>query len=271
MRFMGLAGQAAIDGLERNLWNMWSVFGRGDGCSLVDTPELLRFETPIPHVPYNSVMRFQVNARVDETIDEVLDAYDSRAVPLMWVVHPNAAPSSLGARLEARGLVEGEVCAGMVAPLSRVPAPEPFPQGVTLDRLGPATRHEFVELVAWRYSVPSDEIAPLLSILDVHGFGRNDCPTTAWVARLHGRVVSKAIVHLAEGVAGLYGVATRAEARGLGIARNLTMLAFDHARRLGYTVGVLHSTPMAVNLYASLGFSQVADFRLYSTPGALHL
>lgn len=210
-------------------------------------------------------------ADVWQAANKVLDAYRSREVPLMWVVHPSAEPLNLGARLEVRGLVEAETCAGMVAELSQVPPPEPFPEGVTVDRLGPATRREFVELVAWRYSVPADTIAPLLSILEVHGFGSDACPTTAWVARLHGQVVAKAIVHLAEGVAGLYGVATRSDARGLGLARNLTMLAFDHARSLGYTVGVLHSTPMAVHLYASLGFSHVADFRLYSTPDTLHL
>jgi GNAT superfamily N-acetyltransferase len=263
--------EAALVALEENLWDMWSAFGRGEGCTLVDTPGLLRFETPIPHIPYNSVMRFRLEGRVDDTIDEVLAGYTSRRVPLMWVVHPTSRPGDLDARLEARGLVEAEVCPGMVAPLADLPPPEAFPAGIEVERLGPAGRDEFVELVAWRYSLPRAATTPLLSIMETRGFGRDDCPTKGWVARLDGRIVSKVIIHLGAGVAGLYGVATRAEARGLGLARNLTTLAFDEVRRLGYTTGVLHSTPMAVNLYRDLGFRHVADFRLYSTPGTLHL
>ena len=263
--------QSAIAQLEENLWDMWSAFGRGDGCRLVDRPELLLFETPIPHIPYNSVMRFRAQDAVDETIDEILASFAARNVPLMWVVHPTSLPRDIDARLEARGLVEAEVCPGMVAPLEDVPPPGPFPGGIEVDQLGPAARDEFLDLVAWRYALPAVAAAPILSIMEARGFGLPGCPTMSWVARVDGRIVSKVVLHLAAGAAGLYGVATRAEARGLGLARNLTALAFDHARTLGCPVGVLHSTPMAVSLYRSLGFRHVADFRLYSTPNTLHL
>jgi GNAT superfamily N-acetyltransferase len=263
--------EALVVRLEQNLWDMWSLFGRGEGCTLVDTPAMMRFETPIPFVPYNSVMRFRVDERVDETIDEVLDAYAERAVPLMWVVHPRSQPADLDARLERRGLVEAEVCPGMIAELSAVPKPDSFPDGVHVEQLVSSNRAEFVELVAWRYSLPPDATAPLLSIMEAGGVGRAHCATQAWFARVDGTVVSKVVLHLAAGVAGLYGVATRPEARGLGLARNLTALALDQARHLGYRIGVLHSSPMAVGLYARLGFRPIADFRLYSTPDTLHL
>jgi GNAT superfamily N-acetyltransferase len=263
----GMTVATAIAELEDNLWDMWSAFGRGEGCRLIDRPELLLFETPIPHIPYNS----GVEDRIDDTIDEVLAAYTRRQVPLVWVVHPTSRPHDLDARLEARGLVEAEVCSGMVASLSELPPPTPFPEGVDVQPLGPAGRDEFVELVAWRYSLPPLAAAPLLSIMEVARFGHPECRTKAWVARIDGRIVAKVILHLTAGSAGLYGVATRLEARGLGLASNLTSLAFDHARTLGSTVGVLHSTPVAVKLYRDLGFRHAADFRLFSTPGTLHL
>lgn len=263
--------EVAVTGLEENLWDMWAAFGRGEGCILVDTPQVLRFETPIVHAPYNAVMRSRLVGDVDAQIDEVIAAYAARGVPLMWVLHPTAAPSDLDARLEASGLVESDVCPGMVAPIERLPAPEPPPRGVQIEQLGPAARGDFVELVAWRYSLPDEATGPLLSIMAARGFGEPDCPTKAWVARIDGRVMSKVVLHLAAGVAGLYGVATRAEARGLGLARSLTTIAFDEARRLGYETAVLHSTPMAVGLYAGLGFRHVADFRLFATPGTLHI
>jgi len=71
--------------------------------------------------------------------------------------------------------------------------------------------------------------------------------------------------------AGLTSVATRTEARGLGLARLLTVRALEAARASGAEVGVLHTTPMAVGLYRALGFEPVVDFRLYSAPDTLHL
>lgn len=267
----GLSAESAVAALEENLWDMWAVFGRGDGCTLIDTPELLRFETPIARVPYNSVLRFRAIDRIEETIDEVLGRYFTRQVPLVWLVHPTSAPTDIDTRLEARGLVEAEVCPGMIAALAELPAPDPFPATVQVEQLGPAGREDFFELVAWRYSLPPEAASVLLSIMENRGFGEPGCPTKAWAARVEGKIVSKVVIHLGAGVAGLYGVATRSEARGLGLARNLTVLAFAEARRLGYEIGVLHSTPIAVSLYRSLGFSHVADFRLFSTPNTLHL
>jgi len=253
---------------------MWSAFGRGEGCLLVDEPALLRFETPLAHVPYNAIMRFQVDRRVDETVDELLDSYSRREVPLMWVVHPTTRPTDLVDRLEARGLVEAEVVPGMVARLGDLPSPGSVPPGVEIAQVSSADKDPFIELielVAWRYSLPADTSATLRSIMDVARFGEPDAATRGWVARRAGAVVSKVVLHLGAGVAGVYGVATKSEARGLGLARLLTIRALEAARAEGIDVGVLHSTPMARSLYEGLGFRTVADFRLYSTRDTLHL
>jgi hypothetical protein len=57
----------------------------------------------------------------------------------------------------------------------------------------------------------------------------------------------------------------------MGLARTLTIRAFEHARAAGATVGVLHSTPMAVSLYEGLRFERVDDFHLWALPDTLHL
>lgn len=263
----------AVVALERNLWSNWQVFGRGEGGVLVDTPETLRFETPMRHIPYNSVLRFRVDGPdADDRIDETLARYTARDVPVMWVVHPSALPHDLDQRLERRGLVEAEIVPGMIADLADVPRAGAVPDGVDIARFTEDEGDDFIELVAWRYSLPLEDTPYLRTVFERHGFGRDDCPTKAWVARMGARIVSKAILHVDEdGVAGLYGVATRSEARKLGLARLLCSIVFDEARALGCTTGVLHSTPMAYSLYESLGFRRAADFRLFSTPDTLHL
>jgi GNAT superfamily N-acetyltransferase len=256
---------------EANLWSMWSAFGRGDGCTLVDTPEVLRFETPLPHVPYNTVLRFQVDDDIDATIDSTLDAYTSRDVPLLWVVHPSARPSDLGERLEVRGLVCEEVAPGMVADLDALPAPGETPADVEITEITPAAHDPLIDLIAHRYSLPPGVEPTLRSILAAEGFAEPGARTRAWVAQRDGLILSKVILHLHPDAAGIYGVATRTEARGMGLARALTIRALEAAVATGQRRAVLHSTPMARQLYESLGFRAVCDFRLYSTPGTVHL
>jgi ribosomal protein S18 acetylase RimI-like enzyme len=261
----------AIAHAEANLWSMWSAFGRGADGLLVDSPSLLRYETPIPHVPYNAVMRFRVEERAGEAIDATLEPYLTRGVPLMWVVHPTALPSDLDRLLEQRGLVEAEVCPGMVMELADLPVPAAPPPGIEVREVTAADRVAFSDLVAFRYALPSEVMPSFLSILEAEGFGAPGARTRGWVAVRDGVFVSKVVLHLGAGVAGIYGVATRNDARGLGLARILTLHALHAARDLGVRTAVLHSTPIAIELYRSIGFEHVADFRLYALPDTLHL
>jgi hypothetical protein len=65
--------QAAVQGLERNLWEMWSRFGRGDGCALHEEADAIWIDTPIPTLPYNAVLRFAAEDDVDRRIDALFD------------------------------------------------------------------------------------------------------------------------------------------------------------------------------------------------------
>lgn len=270
---MGEARDTAIAATEDNLWSMWRQFGQGEGCRLIDTPEVLRFETPIRYVPYNSVLRFTADgSNVDALIDDTLAAYPPDERPLVWMVHPSTRPADIGTLLERRGLVEAEVIPGMFAEIDTLPRPDAdAPEGIVIEELGPDATEPFVQLVAWRYSLPPEAMPALQSIMTANRFGYPDAPTRAWVARRGDTIVSKAVLHLSDNVAGIHGVATRPEGRGLGLARSLTLHALDAARRTGRRHAVLHSTAMAFSLYQTLGFRAVCDFRLYSTPGTLHL
>lgn len=86
-----------------------------------------------------------------------------------------------------------------------------------------------------------------------------------WQAWRGDQPIAKAGMYLSSGSAGIYGVVTRPEARGLGLARSLTLTALHEAHSSGYNLAVLHSTPMAVNLYRSIGFDSIAEFRFFAS------
>ena len=264
---------AGLAALESNLWSMWAQFGRGDGCRLVDEPQLLRFETPLAHLPYNSVVRCRLEdgADADATVGAVLAGYRARGVPPMWLVHPSRRPLDLGERLERAGLERAELITGMSAPMVDLPLPDDPPPGICSEELRPGGEDPYLELLTWRYDLPPDAAGTLRSVMANAGFGAPGSPNRSWIARRGDEVLSKATLHQRDGVAGIYGVATRTEARGLGLARLLTLVALDAARQAGATLAVLHSTPAAVRLYEGLGFAPTAEFHVYAEPGTLHL
>jgi GNAT superfamily N-acetyltransferase len=260
-----------IRALEENLWSLWSGFGRGDGCTLHDEPDATWFDTPIPTLPYNGVIRFSAEVNAARRIDEIFKHYRRRNVPFFWIVHPTATPG-LAEQLHERGFEEVEACPGMTRELSGLPPLQELPAGVTLSEVGSeAGTSGLLELVGWRWAVPAEALPRLPEVTRAFAVGAPGSPVRSWLAIRDGKPVAKILLNLADGVAGVYGVVTRPEARGMGLARTLTLHAFAAAQQEGYKLGVLHSTPMARTMYEKIGFRAHAPFRIFAPPSALHL
>ena len=267
-----LSQQELVAALQENLWSLWRRFGLGEGCRLHQDDHVLHFDTPITKAPYNTVLRFEVESDPDTRIDQIFEHYRQRDVTPVWLVHPTSKPADLIDRLQARGLIEAEFCPGMCMDLENLPDPGPPPYGVEVFEVsGPEQVREALELVAWRWEVPEDVRACLGRIAKPFRVGEPGSSIRCWLARMDGAPVSKILINLDHGAAGLYGVATKPEARGKGLARYLTLEGFHAARRAGYRLGVLHSTAMARTLYHKLGFREVAPFRVFAAPESFHM
>jgi ribosomal protein S18 acetylase RimI-like enzyme len=258
--------------LEENLWSLWSRFGRGEGCVLHEEPDATWFDTPIPTLPYNGVIRFAAQRNVERRVEALFAHYARRDMPFLWIVHPTATPADLAERLRRRGLEEAEVCPGMYAALADLPEQGDAPGGIAVCEVGVETdSNALLELVGWRWAVPGEALAKLPEVTRAFAVGAPGSAVRSWLALRQGVPVAKVLLHLAAGVAGVYGVVTRPEARGLGLARMLTLHAFAAARREGYELGVLHSTPVARPMYEKIGFRAHSAFRIFAPPRALHL
>ncbi len=72
-------------------------------------------------------------------------------------------------------------------------------------------------------------------------------------------------------MAGIYAVATIPDARQMGIGTQMTRMAVEEARRLGYSQITLQATSMGESLYRRMGFHDVCDFHTYQwTPQQAH-
>jgi GNAT superfamily N-acetyltransferase len=256
---------ALIHELEANLWEMWSTFGRGPGCALYDEGDALWFENPIPIIPYNGILKFQVEEDIDQRIDRLVRHFHERRVAFMWIVHPTALPLDLPERLRERGLQEVELVPGMARSLTDLPELPPLPEGIEVRKVEESDTSEYCDFASWRWGVPEEYGGQFRATLAEFRIGKPGAKAHAWQAWRGGQPVAKAGAYLTTGSAGIYGVATRPAARRLGLARFVSLTALKTARTLGKDLAVLHSTPMAERLYRSLGFETIAEFRLFAS------
>jgi GNAT superfamily N-acetyltransferase len=266
----GFSKEDVINQVELNLWETWSNFGRGPGCTLHDDSDVLWFETPIPVLPYNTVLRFQVDQNIDGRIDHLVNKYRERNVPQLWIVHPSARPNDLAGRLQKRGLQEIEIAPCMGRSLETLPKMPPIPDGVEIrEAIEENDLTELYGLAAWRWGVPDEHRSQLKRMIEKFQIGERTSNTRFWLAWKDGLPISKIGMYNGSGSAGIYGVATKPEARGLGIASILMNVAMRAAKEMGYQLAVLDSSPLAENLYKRLGFINVAPLRLYSPHAAI--
>lgn len=262
-----LVDEPLIDVLERHLWSMWAPLGRGPGARLTDSPTRLFVETPVPQPPYNTVFRFLDDGTRDlaAQVDEVMARYHTRPVTLAWVVHPTSPP---GVRecLTAHGLVMAEELFGMVADLGSLDLDVEFAPGVDVVEATADDAAEWMEMVEVRYGLDAVGSSFVRQVME-----ENIGHARWWMAKVDGVPASKVVLHVADGVAGIYGVATFDAGRGKGLATALTKQALGVARASGCELGVLHSTPMAQELYRSIGFRDVATFELWAEPDRVSL
>ena len=90
-----------------------------------------------------------------------------------------------------------------------------------------------------------------------------DAPMQFFGILHNGQVVATSMLLLADGLAGIYCVATRPEKRCQGLGARITAEALQAAQRLGYRVGVLQATEEGQPVYRSLGFQTFGEIAMY--------
>ncbi|MFX0134597.1 MAG: GNAT family N-acetyltransferase [Candidatus Hodarchaeota archaeon] len=262
----GFSTETLIHEIEFNFWETWSNFGLAPGCALHDDGDALWFETPIPIIPYNVILKFQMERNINQKIDEIISRYTRRKVSFVWVVQPSSLPLDIGDRLQKRGLIHIETIPCMARNLKDLPQVPSLPDGIEVyEAIEESDVNKFLELTAWRWGVPLDYHQKLQLIFQSFKIGKPGAKAHMWVAWRDGVPISKAGSYYGEGSVGVYGVATKPEERGQGLASVLMVETMKAAKQAGHKLVVLHSSPLAENLYKRLGFVTIAQFHLYAS------
>jgi ribosomal protein S18 acetylase RimI-like enzyme len=75
--------------------------------------------------------------------------------------------------------------------------------------------------------------------------------------------VGTSLLFLDGQMAGIYAVATIPSQRRCGVGTQMTRIAVEKARQLGYTYVTLQATQMGESIYRHLGFLPVCSFQTY--------
>ncbi len=260
---------ALIKAVEDNMAEQFAYFSHSPRSKIVDTTQLLRYLTGIPIAEYNGVMRarFPVDATretVTSAIQAVIDFFTEQRQSFLWRVGPTTSPTHLAMQLASHGLTYTSDEPGMAMRLDALPEETPTPHGLTISTVcDEATLCDWVGVAGRGYGEGEDILAARLAVHQDLGVG-DDLPLRRYVAYYNGEPVAMSAVFLGAGVAGVYEVATAANARRQGIGTAITLAPLRQARALGYHVGVLQASPMGVSVYTRVGFQHVCTFSAYA-------
>ena len=245
-----------------------AYFGPSPQVELYDGLDMIRVISGIPHPMFNHVMRAKLAPDdIDGQIAETLAHFKARQLPLLWWIGPATRPTNLGEYLEAHGLTHTSDSPGMAADLQALNENLPIPSGLTIKCVG-----DVQTLILWLrpfsvgFEFPDFATKAWFNITAAIGLGPQVL-VRHYVGLLKGEPVASSSLVLGAGVTGIYNIATVPEARRQGIGAVMTLVPLREARDLGYRIGILQSSQMAVGVYHRLGFQEYCTIKLYVWAG----
>jgi GNAT superfamily N-acetyltransferase len=168
--------------------------------------------------------------------------------------HGPDAPAHLPPRLAAAGLRLAEEERAMRLALDRPTPLREQPAGMTIERVATSEALDaYAEVIAETWTPPDPNVREFYR--RAAGPALAPGPLMLFLGRLDGTPVGTAELALgADGVAGLYGVATRSAWRRGGVGSAMTLAAIDAARSCGMHRLELQASEAGEGVYGRLGF-----------------
>jgi GNAT superfamily N-acetyltransferase len=255
--------QAVIKAIESNMASFWMQYGRAEGAETFEDDRLMYFSTGLAHPLFNAVFGTRLTRNeIEPTISEIVEKFSARKLPVFWWTGPGTLPSDLGVHLTKQGFHGGGYTPGMAIELSSLPDSVPVPDHFQIELVTDTTAlRQWVELLAASNEMDSSLYDSLYEQQLRRGLNEQ-----RYIGRLDGKPVGVSMLHLADGVAGLYAAATLPEARGKGIGAAMTLQPLLDGRKAGYKVGVLQASAMGYSVYKRLGFRDFCELQIFYLP-----
>lgn len=218
-------------------------------------PDLVRVTSEVPHPMCNYVHHSRFSEKdAGQRVDEVLDHFKSRNLPISWLVGPSCRPSNLTKELMSRGFVHDGDMAGMTVDLRHFNEDLPDPEDLVIKRVeNDRDSQHYLKPLGIGFDFPESVVQGWGRINASHGFDPR-LPRLDYVAMADGKPVSCTTMFKNRDAAGIYCVATVPEMRRRGAATALIVNALREARDEGYGTGLLQAKSTAAAVYRRIGF-----------------
>ncbi len=214
----------------------------------------------------NGVVRATFDSKdLNASIKATLKPLKAQEKPLTWWVGPTSEPEiELRRALQKHGLKHNRDMIGMAIDLEQLDLPDVAPKDLTVSLVEDIeTFRQWYPVFARGFRLPTKAEGQLFETLAVTGLGDN-ATNMHYMGCSNGDVVATSTLFLGGGVAGLYNLTTKHEARERGIGAWMTVKTFHAARERGYRIGTLQTTyPNALRMYHRLGFEVYCKISIY--------
>lgn len=258
-----MASDELLAALEANMAAFWSAYGRGDGCTLQATSNVVWFYTGVRVALFNGVVSAKLkHDDVRATVDGLQSKIDQRGAPALWWLGPSSTPENLGALLERHGLYPAGEVPGMAGDLADMNLEPKTVENFTIQKVSDVEMQVLwarIAAIGSEFPDSATELAQLEASLTDSQYKAQH----RYIGFLEGAPVATSAMALDSGVAGIYAVATIPEARRRGIGTLMTAMPLLEARQMGYRVGILQASSMGYPIYQRMGFEDVCTFQIY--------
>jgi GNAT superfamily N-acetyltransferase len=210
--------------------------------------------------------RFETDDLVDN-IEKALNPYKEQNVPMLWWTGPTTQPPNLGEYLISYGFEHVFEAPAMAVDLSTLKKAPSTAIDLSIEEiLDKKALKTWCDIMTFVYDFPDIALEPWFDMLASLGLGSGK-PYRHFLARVEGKPVATASVFFGAGLAGLSSVATLPEYRKQGIGKAITIAPLLEARNMGYRIGALFSSEMALEMYKDIGFKEYARGNCYIWTG----
>jgi predicted GNAT family acetyltransferase len=170
------------------------------------------------------------------------------------VLYPQGVSDAVARSLLASGYSDAGTMPAMAVDIERL-ATTALPPGYECARMGEGDEgRAWADTLAVGYGLPLG-LARMMSPERLGADMAPDASLQFFAIRRNGKAVATSMLYLADGLAGIYCVATLEEERGRGFGAYVTAEPLRAARQLGYRVGVLQSSLAGHSVYLGRGFA----------------
>lgn len=110
-----------IQTIESNFFQFWTYLDHSSQVELYDGPDMIRFLSDVPSPICNSIFRAKLSTNnVSAEIKDAVTHFQSRRLPVRWMVSPSSQPDNLCDHLQAFGFTHSGYATAMAVNLSEL-------------------------------------------------------------------------------------------------------------------------------------------------------